>query len=71
MKKGKRYQVVYDGRDSEVRFETNPTQVKVHGVWITDWTEVAVSQRDDSGSNTLQKRTEQLIQQGLAKVSVT
>ncbi len=71
MKKGERYQVVYDGRDSELRFETNPIQKKSHGVWITSWTEVVVNQIDDSGTGPLQKKIEQLIQQGLAKVNVT
>jgi|GEM_PF-2462506 len=71
MKKGNRYRVVYDGRDFELRFEKDPVQGKVHGVYITQWKEVLVLQVGDQNGPHLQKSTEQLIQQGLAKEGLT
>lgn len=71
MKNGEKYQVVYDGREFELRFERNPIPEKVHGVWITSWTEIVVNKMDDLNGSTPLKEIQRLLQRGLAKVNLT
>jgi len=52
-KRGKTYQVLYDGRDSRLSFENDPSIEKRHGLSMTDWKEITslfVSETGDVSS---------------------
>jgi hypothetical protein len=70
-KEGKDYRIVYDGRELELRFECDPTPEKVHGVYMTNWTEVTVRSVADLKTAALRSSIEDLIQEGLANVCPT
>jgi hypothetical protein len=70
-KKGKHYRVIYDGREREVRFESDPREEKVHGVFLTYWNELIIRHVADLRGAALQPIIVDLIQDGLAKVDVT
>lgn len=66
-KSGKSYQIVYDGRDSRLSFESDPTATKRDGVHLTDWTELDALVVCEMKDIELDILIEQLIQRGLSK----
>ena len=70
-KKGENYRMVYDGRDFELRLENDPIPTKVHGVFISEWTELVALSAADLKGVALQSAIEELIQRGLAKLGIT
>lgn len=65
-KSGNTYQIVYDGRDSRLSFESDPTATKRHGVHLTDWTELDALVVCEMKDIELDILIEQLIRRGIS-----
>ncbi len=70
-KKGKIYRLLYDGKEGELRFECDPTPEKLHGVVMTQWTEVEVHPVGDLRGGGLKQAIEEVLQEGFAKFGIT
>lgn len=67
-KQGKKYRLVYDGRDSRLSFEHKPSSNRLHGILLTDWTELAALFVRDCKDIALDVLIMQLIRAGISKV---
>lgn len=63
--KGKSFRVVYDGRDSRLSLETDPVQVKTHGIFITEWSELSTAWALRVSKAELLKLVRELIDQAM------
>jgi hypothetical protein len=70
-KNGNDYRVLYDGKESQLQFESDPARMKRFGVFITEWKEVVVTPVDLLRGQALQPKIEELIKEGLIKVGAT